>query len=115
MAELALKQNPDVALARLDEEKSRQGVRLAHGPFTPRVTAGSGLAYLLYYNLLAHVSATHVAAVTYLLPIWGLFWGLLAHESIGWSAYMGVAVVVSGLLLLNWQAKSRSVSATVKS
>jgi len=77
--------------------------------------AGSGLAYLLYYNLLAHVSATHVAAVTYLLPIWGLFWGLLAHESIGWSAYMGVAVVVSGLLLLNWQAKSRSVSATVKS
>jgi drug/metabolite transporter (DMT)-like permease len=53
--------------------------------------------------------------VTYLLPIWGLFWGLLAHESIGWSAYMGVAVVVSGLLLLNWQAKSRSVSATVKS
>jgi outer membrane protein len=43
--ELALKQNPDIALARLDEEKMRQGVRLAHGPFTPRVTAGSGLAY----------------------------------------------------------------------
>ena len=67
--------------------------------------AGSGLAYLLYYNLLAHVSATHVAAVTYLLPIWGLFWGLLAHESIGWTAYAGVAVVVSGLVLLNWKAK----------
>jgi drug/metabolite transporter (DMT)-like permease len=65
--------------------------------------AGSGLAYLIYFTLLAHVSATHVVAVTYLLPIWGLFWGLLAHEAIGWTAYVGVAVVVVGLLLLNWQ------------
>ena len=29
--------------------------------------AGSGFAYLLYYRLLAQVSATHVTAVTYLL------------------------------------------------
>lgn len=69
--------------------------------------AGSGLAYLLYYNLLAHVSATHVTAVTYLLPIWGLFWGALAHEAIGWTAYAGVAVVIGGLLLLNWRGRAR--------
>src|ERR1700722_16194112 len=43
--EMALKQNPDIALARLDEEKVRQGIRVAHGPFTPHVTVGSGLAY----------------------------------------------------------------------
>jgi len=76
--------------------------------------AGSGLAYLLYYNLLAHVSATHVVAVTYLLPIWGLFWGLLAHESIGWTAYVGVAIVVAGLVLLNWQLRKQTVSAMAK-
>jgi drug/metabolite transporter (DMT)-like permease len=76
--------------------------------------AGSGLAYLLYYNLLAHISATHVAAVTYLLPIWGLFWGLLAHEGIGWTAYAGVAVVVSGLVLLNWQRRTAEVAAPSK-
>jgi drug/metabolite transporter (DMT)-like permease len=64
---------------------------------------GSGVAYLIYFNLLAHVSATHVVAVTYLLPIWGLFWGSLAHERIGWTSYAGVAVVVSGLVLLNWK------------
>jgi drug/metabolite transporter (DMT)-like permease len=63
--------------------------------------AGSGLAYLLYYRLLAHVSATHVVAVTYLLPIWGLFWGFIAHEPIGWTAYLGVAIVIAGLILLN--------------
>jgi outer membrane protein len=43
--ELALKQNPDIVLARLDEEKARQGVRVARDPFSPRVTVGSGLAY----------------------------------------------------------------------
>jgi outer membrane protein TolC len=41
----ALKQNPDIALARFDEEKARQGVRLARDPFSPRVVVGSGLAY----------------------------------------------------------------------
>jgi outer membrane protein len=43
--ETALKQNPDLALARLDEEKARQAVRVAHDPFVPRVIIGSGLAY----------------------------------------------------------------------
>jgi outer membrane protein TolC len=43
--EMALKQNPDIALSRLDEEKARQGVRLARDPFVPRVSVGSGLAY----------------------------------------------------------------------
>jgi drug/metabolite transporter (DMT)-like permease len=63
--------------------------------------AGSGFAYLLYYRVLAEVSATQVAAVTYLLPLWGIFWGLFAHESIGLLTCLGVAITISGLLLLN--------------
>ena len=51
--------------------------------------AGSGIAYLLYYRLLPVISATQLAAVTYLMPIWGVFWGLLAHESIGAGTYVG--------------------------
>jgi outer membrane protein len=41
----ALKQNPDLTLARLDQERARQSVRLAHDPFSPRISVGSGLAY----------------------------------------------------------------------
>jgi drug/metabolite transporter (DMT)-like permease len=66
--------------------------------------AGSGFAYLIYYSLLAHISATHVVAVTYLIPIWGLLWGYLAHESVGWTAYVGVVIVIAGLVLLNFRA-----------
>jgi outer membrane protein TolC len=43
--ETALKQNPDITLARLDEEKLRQGVRVAKDPFSPKLIIGSGLAY----------------------------------------------------------------------
>jgi drug/metabolite transporter (DMT)-like permease len=63
--------------------------------------AGSGLAFLLYFDLLTRNPATHVASVTYLLPVWGLFWGLIAHEPILQTAYIGVVVVVIGLVLLN--------------
>ena len=63
--------------------------------------AGSGIAYLLYYDLLTRIQPTHVVAVTYLLPIWGLFWGYVAHEPILWTAYIGVTIVIFGLVLLN--------------
>jgi outer membrane protein len=43
--ERALQQNPDIALARLDELKATQAVRLARAPFSPTIGAGSGLAY----------------------------------------------------------------------
>ena len=63
--------------------------------------AGSGIAYFLYYSLLAHIPATHVVAVTYRLPVWGLFWGLVAHEPIAPLVYVGVAIVIAGLVLMN--------------
>jgi len=63
--------------------------------------AGSGIAYLLYYDLLTRISSTHVVAVTYLLPLWGLFWGYVAREPILWTAYIGVLIVIAGLALMN--------------
>ncbi|PNY80399.1 DMT family transporter [Deinococcus koreensis] len=72
---------------------------------------GSGLAYLLYYGLLARVSPTQVTAVTYALPVWGLGWGALAGESLGLWSLLGVAVVLSGLALINLPARPRPAPA----
>lgn len=66
---------------------------------------GSGLAYLMFFRLLATISPTRTVAVTYLLPIWGLFWGFVAGEEIRWTALAGVAVVLVGLVLLNLSSK----------
>ena len=63
--------------------------------------AGSGIAFLLYFHLLTTISATHVVAVTYLLPIWGVFWGVMAHEHVGGGTYVGVSVAIAGLVLMN--------------
>jgi outer membrane protein len=43
--DLALKQNPDLLLARLDSAKAAENVRVAKDPFMPKIYAGSGLAY----------------------------------------------------------------------
>ncbi len=47
--EIAARQNPDVALARLDEQRQVGGVRVAVDPFRPKVYMGSGLAYTYGY------------------------------------------------------------------
>jgi outer membrane protein TolC len=65
----AMKQNPDITLVRLDEEKARQGVRAARDPFYPRVTIGSGLAYTNGFPMSVEGSAPSVVqanAVAYL-------------------------------------------------
>lgn len=67
--ETAVRQNPDIALVRLDEEKARQAIRVARGPFSPRVTVGSGLAYSNGFPLSIEGSAPSVVqgqAVQYL-------------------------------------------------
>jgi outer membrane protein len=42
---LALEQNPDLVIARLDQQHARAQVTIAHDPFFPKVFAGSGAAY----------------------------------------------------------------------
>jgi outer membrane protein len=43
--ELALQQNPDVVLARLDQQRAHDQVIISKAPFSPTVNAGSGLAW----------------------------------------------------------------------
>ena len=43
--ELALQQNPDMVIARLDQQRARDQVTINKDPFSPKVFAGSGLAW----------------------------------------------------------------------
>jgi outer membrane protein len=47
--EIATRQNPDIALARLDMQRATEGIAVAQDPFRPKVYAGSGLAYTYGY------------------------------------------------------------------
>src|SRR4029079_793664 len=43
--DVAMQQNPDVVLARLDQQRARADVTIAKDAFVPKVYAGSGVAY----------------------------------------------------------------------
>ena len=60
---LALKQSPDVMLARLDEQRAADAVRIAKDPFTPKVYGGSGLAYTSGYPMSIEGSAPSIIEI----------------------------------------------------
>lgn len=61
--DLALKQNPDVLLARFDEIKANQAIRVAKDAFYPKVFLGSGLAYTYGFPSTIEGSAPSVIRV----------------------------------------------------
>jgi drug/metabolite transporter (DMT)-like permease len=65
----------------------------------------------MFFRLLAAISSTRTVAVTFLLPIWGLFWGFVAGEEIHWTALAGVTVVLAGLVLLNLPSRPEKATA----
>ena len=58
---------------------------------------GTGIAYVLYYRLLATVGSPIASAVTYITPVVGVAIGVsLLHESISWHEPVGAAVIILG-------------------
>ena len=49
--DLALRQNPELVVARLDQQKAAESVRVSRDPFYPKVVVGSGAAYSTGYPL----------------------------------------------------------------
>ena len=58
--DLALRQNPEITMARFEEQKAQQGVLIARDPFTPRIVIGSGLAYSTGYPMSIEGSAPSI-------------------------------------------------------
>jgi len=63
--------------------------------------ACSGLAYILYFKLIADVGATSALSVTFLTPVFGILWGaLFLDEVVGWYTVAGSAIVLLGTALV---------------
>ena len=61
----------------------------------------TGLAYLLYFRLIADVGAGRALTVTFLIPVFGVLWGrLFLHGFIAWHTLLGSAVVIMGTALV---------------
>ena len=61
----------------------------------------SGLAYILYFRLIARVGPTGAASVTFLVPVFAGAWGwLLLGEHVTLSMLVGGGVILSGTALV---------------
>jgi drug/metabolite transporter (DMT)-like permease len=62
--------------------------------------ACTGLAYILYFRLIAHIGPTRAIAVTFLIPAFGMLWGALAlGEAVNVGMLGGCAVILFGTAL----------------
>ncbi|MBL8286991.1 MAG: DMT family transporter [Rubrivivax sp.] len=74
--------------------------------------ACTGLAYNLYFRLIAHTGATNAMTVTFLIPVFAMLWGYLAlGERPEPDMLLGAAVILLGTALavgvLRWPRRAR--------
>jgi drug/metabolite transporter (DMT)-like permease len=61
----------------------------------------SGVAFLLYFRLIADIGATRALTVTYLIPLFGVLWGMLfLGEALPASALAGGVLILAGTVLV---------------
>lgn len=61
----------------------------------------SGAAFLLFYGLVDEVGPLMASSVTFVVPLFGIFWGwLFLNERLDWHVMIGCAFIIGGALLL---------------
>ena len=61
----------------------------------------TGLAYLLYFNLINELGAPSALSVAFLIPVFGILWGnLFLDEAIGINTMIGSVLVITGTMLV---------------
>ncbi len=71
----------------------------------------TGIAYLLFFNLLAQVGMTKTLSVTYMIPVFGIFWGaLLLGEKLSFNLLIGGSLVLLGVGLTTGLIKQKSAA-----
>jgi drug/metabolite transporter (DMT)-like permease len=61
---------------------------------------GTAFAYLVHYRIVSRYGSTRASLVTYLLPVFALFYGaVLLNEPLRWQALGGLALILAGVAL----------------
>lgn len=73
---------------------------------------GTGIAYILYYFIIARLGAVAASSVTYIPPVVALVMGSwIAHEPIGLVEVLAMAAILGGVFLLQGGRQPRSAAA----
>ncbi|SBT12557.1 DMT family transporter [Vibrio celticus] len=70
----------------------------------------TGLAYLLYFNLVSELGAPSALSVTFIIPVFGILWGnLFLDEAIGLNTIFGSVLVITGTMLVTGMTPSKMI------
>lgn len=76
---------------------------------------GTGLAFGLFYWLLSSAGPQHTVAVTYLAPVFAIFYGaVVLDERITITALLGAAVIIAGEVVTALPPRRRAVVAVAR-
>ena len=62
---------------------------------------GTALSQTIFNRLLQTSSAIFASSITYFIPIVAIMWGILDGESFSLWHFLGVAMIIGGILILN--------------
>jgi drug/metabolite transporter (DMT)-like permease len=91
-----------VPLALLESPWQQRPSMAAIGSVVAIGVLGTSVAYVIYYRLLQSVGATATSLVTYIVPVFGVFWGwIVLDERLSWHAFAAFGMILAGMLLIN--------------
>jgi drug/metabolite transporter (DMT)-like permease len=76
---------------------------------------GSGLAFVMAFYLIHEIGPTRMSMVTYLFPLGGVILGVtFLQEQLTWQVIMGAVIIISSLVIANWETKKQKLSSKQK-
>jgi drug/metabolite transporter (DMT)-like permease len=64
---------------------------------------GTALASIVFYYLIQKTSTLFAATTTYFIPLVAVLWGILAGEKVGIYHFIGLALILFGVFLVNFK------------
>jgi len=62
---------------------------------------GTAIAVILFNMLIKKVSAVFSSSVTYIIPVFAIFWGLIDGENIQLMQFICVGIILTGIYIVN--------------
>jgi len=62
---------------------------------------GTAIAVMLFNMLIKRVSAVFSSSVTYIIPVFAIFWGLIDGETILMKQFIFIAIILIGVYIVN--------------
>lgn len=62
---------------------------------------GTALSIIIFNNIIKHTSALFASSVTYLIPIFAIFWGVVDGETINALQTIAIGVILIGIYFIN--------------